>query len=157
MTLGEQQAAKAIDFITGLKHVKDPWHGCLFELLPWEEQIIRDIYGTLKKDGTRQYRIGYIEVPKKNGKTELMAALGLKQLCADNEWAAEVYGCASDRGQASLAFDVAVEMVDQEPELRKRMKDVCVCVARHRLPEIEKLYLECKEKADKDIPLSCIE
>jgi len=144
--LERQQAAKAIDFITGLKHVKDPWHGCQFELLPWEEQIVTDIYGTLKKDGTRQYRTAYIEVPKKNGKTELMAALGLKQLCADDEFAAEVYGCASDRGQASLAFDVAVEMVEQEPELRKRMRPV---LSKHRLIYLptKSFYQVCSSEA----------
>jgi len=146
VTLGERQAQKAIDFITGLKHVKDPWHGCQFELLPWEEQIVTDIYGTLKKDGTRQYRTAYIEIPKKNGKTELMAALGLKQLCADDEWAAEVYGCASDRGQASLAFDVAVEMVDQEPELKKRMRPV---LSKHRLIYLptKSFYQVCSSEA----------
>jgi len=121
MTQGEIAARQAIDFVTGLKHVKDPWHGCYFDLLPWEDRIIRDVYGTLKTDGTRQYRMVYVEIPKKNGKTELISALGLKQLCADGEWAGEIYGCAADKGQASLAFDVAVEMVDQEPELRKRI------------------------------------
>jgi phage terminase large subunit-like protein len=115
---GKAEAQRAINFVTGLKHVKDPWHGRPFELLPWEERIITDIYGTLKTDGTRKYRTVYIELPKKNGKTELMSALGLKQLCADDEWAAEVYGCAADKGQASLAFDVAVEMVDQNNKLR---------------------------------------
>ena len=54
-------------------------------------------------------------------------------------------------------MNIHISTSDLIAELRKRMKDVCVCVARHRLPEIEKLYLECKEKADKDIPLSCIE
>jgi phage terminase large subunit-like protein len=143
---GEQQAQKAIDFITGLKHVKDPWHGCPFDLLPWEDQIVTDIYGTLKKDGTRQYRTAYIEIPKKNGKTELMAALGLKQLCADDEFAAEVYGCASDRGQASLAFDVAVDMVDQEPELRKRIRPI---LSKHRIVYLptKSFYQVCSSEA----------
>ena len=121
---GELEVKKATTFITSLKHVKDPWHGCLFELLPWQEEIVQDVYGTIKTDGTRQYRTVYIEIPKKNGKTELMAALGLKQLCADGEWFAEVYGCASDRSQASLAFDVAVEMVEQNSDLKARITPI---------------------------------
>ena len=48
----------------------------------------------------------------------------MKLLCADGEWGAEVYGCAADRQQASIVFDVAVEMVDQNSELKKRIKPV---------------------------------
>jgi len=59
-------------------------------------------------------------VPTHN--TELAAAIGLYMTCADGEWAAEVYGAAADRGQASIAFDVAVDMVDQAPALKKRIK-----------------------------------
>lgn len=44
--------------------------------------------------------------------------------CGDNEWGAEVYGCASDRQQASIVFDVAVDMVDQCPALKRRIKPV---------------------------------
>jgi phage terminase large subunit-like protein len=60
-------------------------------------------------------------VPKKQGKSEL-AAVALYLTCADGEWGAEVYGCASDRQQASIVFDVAVEMVNQCPALKKRIK-----------------------------------
>ena len=61
-------------------------------------------------------------MPKKQGKSELAAAVALYLTCADGEWGAEVYGCASDRQQASIVFDVAVEMVNQCPALKKRMK-----------------------------------
>lgn len=44
--------------------------------------------------------------------------------CGDGEWGAELYGCASDRQQASIVFDVAVDMVDQCPALKKRIKPV---------------------------------
>jgi len=63
-----------------------------------------------------------VEIPKKAGKSELAAAVALYLTCADGEWGAEVYGCASDRQQASIVFDVAVEMVNQCPALKKRMK-----------------------------------
>lgn len=68
--------------------------------------------------------MAYLEVPKKNGKSELAAAVALYCLAADDEWAAEVYGCAADRAQASLVFDVAVDMVEQNPTLRKVIKPV---------------------------------
>jgi phage terminase large subunit-like protein len=63
-------------------------------------------------------------VPKKNGKSELAAAVALYLTCGDGEWGAEVYGCAADRQQASIVFDVAVDMVEQSPALKKRIKPV---------------------------------
>ena len=57
-------------------------------------------------------------------KSELAAGVALYMTCGDNEWGAEVYGCASDRQQASIVFDVAVDMVEQCPALKKRIKPV---------------------------------
>jgi len=120
----KDKAQHAVTFINCLKHTKGKWRGVPFELLGWQDKIIRDIYGTVKEDGYRQYNTAYIEIPKKNGKSELAAAVALLMTCGDNEWGAEVYGCASDRQQASIVFDVAVDMVDQCPALKKRIKPV---------------------------------
>lgn len=95
-----------------------------FDLLPWQDRIIRDVFGTVKKNGYRQYNTAYVEIPKKNGKSELAAGVALYMTCGDGEWGAEVYGCASDRQQASIVFDVAVDMVDQCPALKKRIKPI---------------------------------
>lgn len=122
--LGKQAADRAVLFINELKHTKGVWYGKNFTLLPWQEKIIRDIFGTLKPDGSRQYNTAYIEVPKKAGKSELAAAVALYLTCADGENGAEVYGCASDRGQASIVFDVATDMVEQCPSLKARIKPI---------------------------------
>lgn len=119
-----QKAEHAVNFINCLKHTKGRWRGVPFELLPWQDTIIRDIFGTVKENGYRQYNTAYVEIPKKNGKSELAAGIALYMTCGDNEWGAEVYGCASDRQQASIVFDVAVDMVDQCPALKKRIKPV---------------------------------
>ena len=121
---GRRAADRAVLFINQLKHTKGEWYGKPFDLLPWQEQIVREIFGTLKADGNRQFNTAYIEVPKKSGKSELAAAIALLLTCADNEYGAEVYGCASDRQQASIVFDVAVEMVEQCPSLKARIKPV---------------------------------
>lgn len=118
----QSAADAAIDFIQALKHTKDPWHGVNFILLDWQKNPLQDIFGTLKGNGYRQYNTAYMEIPKKNGKSELGAGIGLYMTCGDNEHGAEVYGCAADRQQASIVFDVAVEMVDQCPALKKRIK-----------------------------------
>lgn len=120
----EAKAEHAVDFINCLKHTKGRWRGVPFELLPWQDTIIREVFGTVKDNGYRQYNTAYVEIPKKNGKSELAAAVALYMTCGDGEWGAEVYGCASDRQQASIVFDVAVDMVDQCPALKKRIKPV---------------------------------
>jgi len=118
----ESKAQHAIRFIENLKHTKGIWHGHPFELLPWQKKQISDVFGTVKANGYRQYNTSYTEIPKKNGKSELAAAVALLLLCADNEWAAEVYGCAADREQATIVFDVAKDMVTQSPQLTRRIK-----------------------------------
>ena len=80
-----------VAFIEQLKHTKGEFYKQPFELIDWQEKIIRDIFGTLKSDGYRQFTTAYIEVPKKCGKSELAAAVALYMLCADGEQRAEVY------------------------------------------------------------------
>lgn len=116
------KADRAVLFIENLSHTKGKWEHQPFFLLPWQEQIVRDIFGIVKKDGTRQFKQAYIEIPKKNGKSELAAAIALYMLYADNEPSAEVYGAAADRQQASIVFDVAKRMVEMQSSLLKRSK-----------------------------------
>ena len=66
-------ADHAVDFIQCLRHTKGIWSGKPFLLLPWQEQIIRDLFGTIKPNGYRQFNTAHIEIPKKNGKSELAA------------------------------------------------------------------------------------
>ena len=112
----------AVMFIESLCHTKGTWARKPFELIDWQEQIIRDIFGTLKPNGYRQFNTAYIEIPKKQGKSELAAAVALLLTCGDGEERAEVYGCAADRQQASIVFNVAADMVRMCPALSKRVK-----------------------------------
>jgi phage terminase large subunit-like protein len=93
-----------------------------FELLPWQRRIIRDVYGTMNDRGVRQYRYAYLEIPKKNGKSELVAAIACLHLFHKAETNGQIYGCAGDRSQASLVFNAAIEMIEQDPILEKRVK-----------------------------------
>ena len=112
----------AVSFIECLTHTKGTWAGKAFTLLPWQEQIIRDLFGVVKPNGYRQFNTAYIEIPKKMGKSELAAAVALLLCCGDNEERAEVYGCAADRQQAAIVFDVAADMVKMCPALHRRVK-----------------------------------
>lgn len=118
----EDAADFAVAFIENLCHTKGTWAGKPFELIDWQEQIIRDLFGILKPNGYRQFNTAYVEIPKKMGKSELAAAVALLLTCGDGEERAEVYGCAADRQQAAIVFDVAADMVRMCPALNRRVK-----------------------------------
>ena len=91
-----------------------------FRLYDWQRDTIMDFYSTLEPDGEsgvllRQYQYLYLEIPKKNGKSELAAALGLYHLFGDGELNAEVYLCAADRENAGIVFRAAVFMLETAP------------------------------------------
>lgn len=93
-----------------------------FVLHPWQRDAIMEFYSTLEPfdgispgDLVRKYQYLYLEIPKKNGKSELAAALGLYHLFADGERSAEVYLCAADKENAGIVFQAAVFMLETAP------------------------------------------
>lgn len=119
----EAEAHRRVEwFPKYLKHTKGEWAGRPFALAPWQrDEIIRPLFGWKRPDGTRRYRIVYVEVPKKTGKSALCAGLALILLCADNEPGAEIYSCAADRDQARIVFDTAKQMAEESPEIAARV------------------------------------
>ncbi|MCG5459629.1 terminase large subunit [Micromonospora sp. PSH03] len=105
------------------RHARAP-----FILAEWQkEEIIRPLYGTVAHDDqydewVRQYRIAWLEMARKNGKSEILSALALYHLIADHEESAEVYSVAADRDQASLVYNTAKRMVELSPQLAKRIE-----------------------------------
>ena len=85
----------------------------------WQKlEVIRPFFGWKRQaDGSRRYRTLYLEVPRKNGKSTLIAAIGLLLLFADGEKGAEIYSAAADKEQAAIVFQVAKGMIDQNPHL----------------------------------------
>lgn len=109
-------ADRAVSLINRLTHTKGPFAGKSFALRPWQEQIIRQLFKT-KRDGLRQYRTCLLMLPRKNGKSELCAALAIYFLLFDGEQGGEIYSAAADKDQAALVFNVAAAMIRAEPEL----------------------------------------
>jgi phage terminase large subunit-like protein len=101
------------------------WAGQPFALAPWQEPIVRTLFGWKRDDGTRRYRTLFLFVPRKNGKTELAAGM-LGSVCfQDTEPGVDrprhqMYSAAVDREQASLVFFPLVEMIKAEPVLASR-------------------------------------
>lgn len=109
-------AQDPIAFINRLTHTKGPYARQTFNLRPWQRKILKQLF--LKRpDGLRKYRTCLLMLPRKNGKTELAAAIALYGLLADGETGAEVYSAAADRDQAGLVFGVAAQMLRNDPTL----------------------------------------
>lgn len=91
-----------------------------FQLYQWQRDVLMEFYSTLVEAEpgdapVRKYWYLYLEIAKKNGKSELAAALGLYHLFADGELNAEVYVCAADRENAGIVFTAAVFMLQSAP------------------------------------------
>ena len=100
---------RAVDFFAEcLVDSKGAWAGQPFRLLPWQATLVRTIFGTRLPDtGLRQYRRVYICCGRKNGKSHLLAGLGVYLLLADHEPGAEIVSAAVDREQAGIVFALA--------------------------------------------------
>ncbi len=120
----KKAAEKAIGFIeTFVTHTKGELTGQPLKLEKWQSKIVGDIFGWKnKKTNLRKYRTVFIEVPRKNGKSTLCAAIGLYMLFADEERGSEVYSAAGDRSQAGIVFEIAKGMLHQNAELSQRGK-----------------------------------
>ena len=89
----------------------------------WQFRMLRDAFGwKQRKDGFRKYRLIWLDVARKNGKTTVAAGIGLYLLVADNEAGSKVFSAATDKEQAGLVFDTAAEMVQANRELRDRIQ-----------------------------------
>jgi phage terminase large subunit-like protein len=123
-----------------LRHSKGEWAGKPFELLDWQwKDLIAPLFGWMRADGTRRYRRGYVEVPKKNGKSALASGISLYMLIGDNEPGAEIYNAAADRDQAAIVFNEAANMVEASPALASRL-DIVRSTKRIIYPKQQAFY-----------------
>lgn len=116
----KKRAAMCCRFIELLCHTKGELRGQKIILEPWQIFIITTTFGWLDREGFRRFKIVYIEVPRKNGKSSLSSAIGLLCLLIDGEGGAEVYSAATTREQARIVFKDAVDMVRASPDLQKK-------------------------------------
>jgi phage terminase large subunit-like protein len=110
-TFDEIDAAHACAFFPRyLTHSKGKWAGQPFELIGWQRAIVRAAFGWKRADGTRRFRKVYLEVARKNGKTQLAAGIALYLAFFSGEPGAEVYCAASNEDQALICFNEAKRM-----------------------------------------------
>lgn len=123
-TFSIERAEHVVKFFSQfLRHSKGEWAGRPFELLDWQrDDLIFPLFGWLRPNGYRRYSKAYVEMPKKNGKSSIAAAIGTYMLCGDGEEGAEVYSTATDRGQAGIVHNEAIRMIDASPELTEALQ-----------------------------------
>ena len=120
----EIKAQRPCIFIELLPHIKGKWarNGQLIELAGWQCFIVTTVFGWIHRDtGLRRFREGYVEVPRKNGKSALSSGIALYMLSADGEHGAEVYSAATTRDQARIVFDDSRAMVERTPDMRSQL------------------------------------
>jgi phage terminase large subunit-like protein len=132
-----------------LRHTKGRWARKPLYLEPWQlaiySELLRDrtperrlirldnAYGEIRDwlaepmppsglSGRRQYREGYLQTAKKQGKSTNASALGLFFLMADGEEGAEVYACAAAADQAKIVFQQAREMAENSPRILQHVR-----------------------------------
>jgi phage terminase large subunit-like protein len=119
----KQKGERVVKFIERLtSHTKGELAGKPFILEEFQKKVIRDVFGNINKDGNRIIREAFLFWPRKNGKTNFLAALGLYLLVSDNEPGAEIIVCAADRGQAGMIHEIQKQMVLQSPILMEQLK-----------------------------------
>lgn len=106
----------AVAFLNNLTHTGD-FAGEPFCLRPWQESVVRTLFGTIRPDGLRQYRRAFLALPRKQGKTELAAAILLYLLLGTGKKDQRLYSASGDRAQASLIFHAAATMIRADPTL----------------------------------------
>lgn len=130
-------AQRALDWFQWCRHVKGPLAGQPVKLQPWQGFIVATVYGwrqwtaeagklygakkRSKKSWPRRFRKAYLEVARKNGKSTLLAGLGLFHLIGEREAGAEVYSAATTRDQARIVFEVAQAMRSRSPQFRNHI------------------------------------
>lgn len=125
-------AEYVIRFVEGyLRHHKGEWAGQPLLLESWQrDEILRPVFGWRRPDGSRRFRVAYVEIPRKNGKSTKGGAVGLYLTIGDQEAGAEVYSAATKKDQAKIVHDDAKAMLKASPPLQrfaKQLRNVIYC------------------------------
>src|SRR5215212_9253869 len=84
---------------------------CGLALEPFQHEIAAEVFSARREL--------LVTMPRGNGKTSLLAALGLFKLLSTPD--AEIYCCAASRDQARLLLEIAKKMIRGSAELERRI------------------------------------
>lgn len=117
----EDKASRICQFVELMPHIKGKWAGQTIALEPWQCFIYTTVFGWINADGFRRFRTVYIDEARKNSKSTMTAPVGIYLMGADGEQGQEVYSAATTRDQAKIVWDVAKQMVDRSPGMKKTL------------------------------------
>lgn len=131
--------ARAVAWLRRLRHPKNPAPGHPFTLDPWQEAVVKAIYGPRHPDGSRIVRRAFLVIPRGNRKTSLCAALTLLHLAGpERQPGGLVLSAASARDQARELFQEAALVVSCDARLsRLKVQDTKSTIA---FPELRTRY-----------------
>jgi len=122
----EKGVERVIQIFRLLKHTSGEYYGKRFQLLPWQIFVLSWIFGwKYKESGYRVTRKAYVEVAKKNGKSELAGAIGLYGAFFDGEMGAECYSAANKYDQATICWNAGKVMATQFMQESKKFASIC--------------------------------
>ncbi|MBS0535375.1 MAG: terminase large subunit [Proteobacteria bacterium] len=114
---------RAVEFLRRLKHPKNPARGHPFQLDPWQERIVRRIYGPRHDDGRRIVETVMLLLPRGNRKTSLAAALALLHTIGPERLpGGEVVFAAADKKQAGIGFREALSIARADKRVNAAVK-----------------------------------
>ncbi|MCM3792498.1 terminase large subunit [Priestia megaterium] len=117
-----KEEEKIINFIQKLNLDKGK-KGQKIKLLDFQKKILTELLCWKNMDGgSRRYREGFIFLPRKNGKSFLIACIFVYSLFCDEEYGAEYIIAANSREQAGHLYDTVKNMIETNPTLRKHCR-----------------------------------
>ena len=122
--LSDSRGHDVIDFIETLCHLTEDSvagnTGEKFSLRDWQKQLLISLYAE-REDGLLKHRRALIGVPRKNGKSALIASLVLEQIVLGVN-GGQIYSAAADKEQARIIFKTVKKMIELEPELSNMLE-----------------------------------
>jgi phage terminase large subunit-like protein len=122
-----ERVDKVLTAFKALHHVAGKWAGKPFIPDSWEiAYILAPVFGWVRwddeaDDWVRVIRDLYVDVPRKNGKSLLCAAIAIYMCCADGEAGAQVVTAATTQDQAKFVFTPIKTLAERSPALRDRV------------------------------------
>jgi len=119
----EEEGQKAVKIASLLKHTEGEFARKPFNLQPWQAFILYVLYGWKKDDGNNRFTKAYIEVPRKNGKSEFSCVPAIKGFLFDDEASAQIYSAATKMEQAKIVFKKIRSMLNMLSQDSNWVKD----------------------------------
>lgn len=121
----DQEAQKIIKWFSFLRHSKGVLAGKPIKLTEWQQFHLCQLYGWRRKeDGYKRFKKSFVEVARKNAKSQEEAGVALYEISVQatkNKEVYEYYTAGVKRDQSKIVFEEAKLMLNGSP-LKKKFK-----------------------------------